>query len=444
MVVLKFGGTSVGGAVMMERALDIAIAQQERGIVVVSSAITKVTDALIHIAHLASTANQADVVHGLNNLEQLHLNVVQELIKNDPTPCIGAVSSLFAELSGLTRGLCLIKEVSKRSYDAIISFGERLSTTILYHRALEKTSKVSFLDARQVIKTDDNFGCAGLLKTETYQAIQNTVQTNPGHLTITQGFIGSTLKGIGTTLGRGGSDWSATIIGAALGAEAVEIWTDVDGILTTDPRIVPEARVIEAISYEEAAELSYFGAKVIHPATIMPAVELNIPVWVKNTKNPQAPGTKIHTQSSSDGLQAIAGKKSVHLVTVRSSRMLNAYGFLRAIFQVFEEHKTSVDLVATSEVSVSITVDDASHLRAIKRDLERFAEVQVEDQKAIVCLVGRDLWRKPDFVSRTFEALKDFPVRVLSLGASDINLSIIVDQDDMQATISALHRALFG
>lgn len=437
----------MGNATMMDRTLDVILPLLDKAPLLVSSAMTKVTDALVRIADLAAKAEQDEVAQAVEQLHQHHLKAAEELLgvgTKEHSACKASIDAMFAELGSISRGLCLIREVSPRSRDALLGFGERLSTTMLYHRSIQRGVSAEFLDARTVVKTDENFNSANLLKEPTYKAIQAALSPRPGHLIITQGFIGSTLSGVGTTLGRGGSDWSATIFGAALKAEEVQIWTDVDGIMTTDPRLVPGAKVLPEISYTEAAELAYFGAKVIHPATIMPAVELGIPVWVKNTKNPQAVGTKICTGTELRGVQAIAGKKGITLVTVRSSRMLNAYGFLRSIFQVFEEHRVSVDLIATSEVSVSVTIDDTTHLKSLRRDLERFADVTIDEHKAIVCLVGRDLWRLPDFVSRTFTALGTIPVQMVTMGSSDNNLSLVVPQEHLDASIKILHQAHFG
>jgi aspartate kinase len=269
------------------------------------------------------------------------------------------------------------------------------------------------------------------------------LKPRPGRLAVLQGFIGSTPEGATTTLGRGGSDYTATIIGAALKADEVEIWTDVNGIMTSDPRIVKNARTISQISYKEAAELAYFGAKVIHPATIQPAINLGIPVWVKNTFRPEEEGTKIVPRIPANGLKAIACKKGITLINVSSSRMLLAYGFLRKIFETFEKHQTPVDLIATSEVSVSMTIDNPSSVNAIKKDLEEIGTVGVEADKSIVCLVGQDLWKDTVFLSRVFQCLKSTPVRMISLGSSDINLSFVVPESNTEDCVRRLHDEFF-
>ena len=452
MIVLKFGGTSVGNAAMMDRTLDVVARVLDQAPVLVSSAMTKMTDLLLSICKHAARGESEAAFAQFKQLEDHHRQTAAELLAGDSpaaraelAACTATLDAYFAELGSIVRGLTLIREVSLRSQDAVVSFGERLSTLLLSHKARLKGLSVDLVDARSTVKTDENFGSANLLKDETNAACRAVFKPKKNHLIVTQGFIGSTEKGVTTTLGRGGSDYSATIIGAALGASSVEIWTDVDGIMTTDPRIIAHAKVLPEISYAEAAELSYFGAKVIHPSTIQPAVDLGIPVWVKNTKNPSAVGTVITPTGPAgvSGPQAIAAKKNISVITVKSTRMINAFGFLRRIFEVFDAHKVSVDLVATSEVSVSITIEDATHLKAIRRDLEAFAEVDVEDHQAIICLVGRDLWKDGAFMVKVFTALKDLPVRLVTMGSSDINLSLVVPQSQLETAIHKLHDSLF-
>ncbi|MDR2587999.1 MAG: aspartate kinase, partial [Spirochaetales bacterium] len=242
---------------------------------------------------------------------------------------------------------------------------------------------------------------------------------------------------------RGGSDFSATIIGAALGAGRVEIWTDVSGILTTDPRLIPGAAAIPEMSYAEAAELAFFGAKVVHPSSIQPAVEKNIPVWVKNTKAPQDPGTALSGETRGRGMRAIAFKKNITLINVASSRMLNAYGFLSRMFAVFEKHKTPVDLIATSEVSVSMSVESSARLKEIVKDLEEFSSAEVSKNRAIISLVGKEVWQESGFLVRVFSALGPIPVRMISLGASHINLSLVVPEEHCEEAVKLLHKEFF-
>jgi aspartate kinase len=444
MIVLKFGGTSVANAEMMDATLTITASQLERAPVLVSSAMSKVTDQLQEIARLVGEGKVSDSEAILQAIEERHLACARSFLAGENLArCLSDLASVFAELHAMMKALAMLKEWSKRSNDTILSFGERLSTVILVHRARERGIEAELIDSREVVKTDDSFTAAVPLEDLTQRLVSSRVRPRPGTMTIMQGFIASTTGGATTTLGRGGSDYTATIVGAALRAEEVQIWTDVTGIMTSDPRIVEGARTIERISYREAAELAYFGAKVIHPSTIQPAVNLGIPVWVKNTFRPKEPGTSIIPDIPGIGLKAIACKKGITLVSVSSSRMLLAYGFLRRIFEIFEKYQTAVDLIATSEVSVSVTIDNAAAVDAIARDLSEIGTVGVENDKGIVCLVGQDLWKDTAFLARVFSSLKSTPVRMISLGASDINLSLVVPADKTEESVRNLHQEFF-
>ena len=444
MIVLKFGGTSVQNAEMMDATLSIVEGQLDRAPVLVSSAMSKVTDILQEIARRVGEGREAESEALLESVMDRHLACARSFLTGENLArCEKELGAVCAELRAIIKALVLLKEWSKRSNDAILSFGERLSTIILVHRAHERGIEAELLDSRELIKTDDNFTAAAPIEDLTQRQVTSRVRAKPGMMIILQGFIASTAGGATTTLGRGGSDYTATIIGAALRAEEVQIWTDVTGIMTSDPRIAKSARTIEKISYREAAELAYFGAKVIHPSTIQPAVNLGIPVWVKNTFRPDDGGTCIIPNVPGIGLKAIACKKGITLINISSSRMLQAYGFLRRIFEIFEKHQTAVDLIATSEVSVSVTIDNASAVNAIARDLSEIGTVGVEADKSIVCLVGQDLWKDTGFLARAFASLKGTPVRMISLGSSDINLSFVVPGEATEDTVRTLHDEFF-
>jgi aspartate kinase len=445
MIVMKFGGTSVQNAEMMDATLSIAADQIERAPVLVSSAMAKVTDQLQEIARIVGTGKEAEAEAVLQPVEERHLACAREFLTGkNLAACESALRATCGELRAIVKALSMLKEWSKRSNDAILSFGERLSTIILVHRAAERGIEAELLDSRELVKTDETFTSATPIEDLTNRLISSRVRPHPGSLAIMQGFIGSTTGGATTTLGRGGSDYSATIVGAALRAEEVQIWTDVTGIMTSDPRIVKSARTIGEISYREAAELAYFGAKVIHPSTIQPAVNLGIPVLVKNTFRPGDAGTRIVGNIAGSGLKAIASKKGITLVSISSSRMLLAYGFLRRIFEIFEKYQTPVDLIATSEVSVSVTIDNPAAVNGIARDLSEIGTVGVETDKSIICLVGQDLWKDTAFLARVFSSLKGTPVRMISLGASDINLSMVVPVEATDDSVRNLHAEFFG
>jgi aspartate kinase len=303
------------------------------------------------------------------------------------------------------------------------------------------------VDARQVLVTDGTFGRATPLLPETEARLREKVQPllDQGIVPVMPGFVGATKEGVTTTIGRGGSDWSAALFGSLLEADEIQIWTDVDGMLTVDPRLVPSARVIPEVSFTEAAELAYFGAKVLHPATIKPAVEKGIAVRVLNTMNPKAPGTLIveEARGESGSPRALAFKKGISVVFITQPRMLMAHGFLAKVFEVFARHQTSVDLVATSEVSVSLTVDDPTRLPAVERDLGELGEVQILKGMAIVSVVGRGFTRRSGLAGHIFDALREVNVVMISFGASDVNLSFVVSEADAERAVKLLHAAFF-
>lgn len=426
----------------MDEALNIAGGQIAMAPVIVSSALSGVTDDLISLADHAVTGESETVSQILDTLEKRHFDGLAGLSGVESSA--ERIKNLFSELRALLRGLSLLKECSPRTHDAVLAFGELLSTTVLHARALSAGYDAFLLDSRDLIYTDANFTAASPDFKKTNAAVQKILKPKSGKIYITQGFIGRAPNGATSTLGRGGSDFTATILGAALGADEVQIWTDVNGIMTSDPRVVTGARTVESLSYEEAAELAYFGAKVVHPSTIQPAIDKNIPVLVKNTLDPSGPYTGITGETTGSGIRAIAGKKKITLVNVTSSRMLNAYGFLNRIFSVFEQHETPVDLIATSEVSVSITIEDDAHLDSIAEELGGVGTVNVEHGRAIICLVGKNLWKDSSFIAEVFNSLKKIPVRMISLGSSDINLSLVVADSDVDEAIRILHNHFFS
>jgi aspartate kinase len=307
--------------------------------------------------------------------------------------------------------------------------------------------KAAHVDSREVLVTDSSYMEAVPQTEETSERLQSKVKPllDAGQVPVMGGFIGANRAGVTTTIGRGGSDFSAAIFGAALGAERIEIWTDVDGILTTDPRICPDARRIKVISFDEAAELAYFGAKVLHPATVLPAIQKNIPVYVLNSRNPSCEGTKITTRApqGKNIFKAIAVKKRITIVDVAAPRMLLAHGFLRTIFEAFDRHKVAVDVVSTSEVSVSLTVDSNQAIPALAADLAKLADVKYEGRKAIICLVGENLRDTPGVAAAVFGEIAGTNIRMISQGASEINLTFVIEEDKVPEVIQRLHSTFF-
>lgn len=443
MIVLKFGGTSVRNAEWINRVLDIAHAELPRSPLLVSSAMAGVTDDLLSMACSAAQGRGEEALQLLESVRQRHIQTCNELLERHESATHNTLEQLISDVRHLIQGISLVRECTPRTQDAVVSFGERLSTLLIAAAGEARGIQVRLFDSREFVRTDDQFTSATCLLEPTYRLIREGITPHPHTLLIVQGFIGATADGVTATLGRGGSDFSATIFGAALQAEEVQIWTDVDGILTADPRIVSIARQVEVLSYPEAAELAFFGAKVVHPFTIQPAVERAIPVTVRNTGRPEQAGTRIQAASEVHGVRALATRKGITVITIHSSRMLNAYGFLSRIFAVFERFRISVDLVATSEVSVSMTVDNAVNLRPAIGELEKYGSVQVETRQAILSLVGRNLWRDPSFVTRVFTSLADVPLRMISLGSSDINLSLVMSESSVDTAMRTLHGEFF-
>ncbi len=353
----------------------------------------------------------------------------------------------FFELDrALVRGLAVMGELTPRATDAISSYGERLSSIVVTEHFRHAGINAVHVDARKVMVTDRRHTQAAPLFAQTNARLQQTVwPLLEFHVVVMGGFIGSSEDGVTTTLGRGGSDYTASIVGAGLGAEEIQIWTDVDGMLTIDPRILSGGFRVKVCSFAEAAELAYFGAKVLHPATVLPATEKNIPVRILNSQRPAVEGTLIVSDPppSTSPIRSIACKRHITLVNIVSTRMLMAHGFLRRIFEVFDRYETPVDMLATSEVSVSLTIDNARSLPAIRSELEAFADVTVEEDQAIVCLVGENIRRCPNVAARAFSALNGVQPRMVSQGASQLNLGVVVAAAGLHRAVESLHREFF-
>ncbi len=440
MIVMKFGGSSLASNEAIDRVASIVASRKDRRPVVVVSAMGKTTDRLLAIAD-AAVAGQRDEARRL--LVELEQYTLQE---GDSVG--GRIEECFRELAELVGGLAVLGELTPRSIDAISSYGERMSSLIVAEKFRRRGLSAAHADSRRLIITDERHTQAAPLFDVTYAKLAEALPPllESHDVVVMGGFIGTSASGITTTLGRGGSDFTASIVGAALGAEEIQIWTDVDGMLTTDPRIVKEARRINVISFAEASELAYFGAKVLHPSTLLPAIDKNIPVRVLNSHRPEVPGTRIVADRvpCSNVVKAISCKRNVTVVNISSTRMLGAHGFLRRIFEVFEHHHTSVDMVSTSEVSVSATIDNPKALAAIRRELEQFSRVDVEDKQAIVCLVGDNIRYTPGIAARVFRALDGINIRMISQGASVLNLGFVVADADADKAVAALHREFFS
>jgi aspartate kinase len=413
------------------------------------SALAKITDQLLAMAAAAGAGKRDQALALSQAARERHYNTAVDLLGTHAFEQIAPeLEADFTGLDELLRGVVAVGELTPRTTDTIAGFGERVSSKIAAAAFSQRGIEAAHVDSRQCIVTDANFGKAVPHFEETDSRLAEIVRPllERGCVPVMGGFIASTREGIATTLGRGGSDFSAAIVGAGLNAARIEIWTDVDGMMTTDPNLCPQAHRIKSISFEEAAELAYFGAKVLHPATLLPAIRKNIPVLILNSHNPQCEGTRITSSApkSRNIFKAIAAKKRITVVDVVATRMLMAHGFLKSIFEVFAEHRCPVDMVSTSEVSVSVTVDSNESIAAIAADLARLADVKYEGRKAIVCLVGENIRNTPGIAAKVFGAIGDVNVRMISQGASEINISFVIDEADVPAVVTRLHEAFFS
>jgi aspartate kinase len=447
MIVMKFGGTSVESATAIARVAEIVKAREARRPVVVVSAMGKTTNRLLAIANSALKGTREDYLAQIHDLRGFHSREARQMVAlAERTELDRTLDDHFQELTELAKGLAVLGELTPRSVDAISSYGERLSSYIVTLAFRHFGLAAEHIDARQVIVTDRRHTQAVPLFPETYARLNARVAPLAARSVVVMGgFIAATEDGVTSTLGRGGSDFTASIVGAGIGAEEIQIWTDVDGMLTADPTILKGGHRVKTISFEEAAELAYFGAKVLHPATVVPAIEKNIPVMILNSRRPDIDGTRIVKERvhTTNVVKSIACKRKISLVNIHSTRMFMAHGFLRRIFEVFDRHETSVDMVATSEVSVSLTIDNPAHLETVCQDLREFAEVSIEGGQAIVCLVGENIRYTPGVSFRVFKALGDINVRMVSQGASLLNLSFVISDSDLTKAVAALHEEFF-
>ena len=445
---MKFGGTSVGDVAAFERVFQIVSTQSAKQPVVVVSAMTKVTDALLAAFEIAKKGDFAEAFLSLEPHFERHSAVSRHFITDGgPNAFGGELDLARGELSDL------LMRVSRRSLplsmlkDAIVSYGEQLSSRLLAEVLKAKGVKARQVDARRLIVTDDEYGAAQPIWDETEKLIQ--LELGPiiadAEVPIMGGFIAANRGGETTTLGRGGSDYSAAMVAAALRAGELQIWTDVTGVMTCDPRICGEARTIPVLSYEEAAELAYFGAKVLHPKTIKPAVDHAIPVRVCNTFEPDAIGTMVLADSAvvPNKIKSIAHKKNITILRITSARMLGSYGFMSALFQVFERFRTVIDVISTSEVSVALTLDNTAELDKIVTELQRLGDVEVESGYAVICVVGEGLRASTGLASQVFSTIEDVNVALISHGASSVNLTFVIKEENAADVIKKLHHQFF-
>ena len=420
-----------------------------RGPAVVVSAMSGVTDALLGIAARAGAAETEEAQAQVEQLRQRHLAAARTLVPAAALPpLLAAVEAQLDELSAVVTALGVLREVSPRTLDVVAAMGELLSSRIVAAALVGAGLPGEWVDARRAIVTNDTYTSAVPIIAATNAALEATVVPllDAGRVPVLGGFVGATVDGHTTTLGRGGSDYSGALVGAGVGAAEIQIWTDVDGMLTADPRIVATPKLVPQLSFAEAAELAYFGAKVLHPSTILPAIERNIPVRILNSRKAEASGTLITADppASATPLTGLAAKRGLTVIDITSSRMLMAYGFLRRVFEVFEQFRTAVDVVTTSEVSVSVTIDDRRQLDAIVEALSRFGEVSVEGDMALLCAVGDRLRNEPAIAARAVSVLEEVPLRMISQAASRRNITVILRQSDLAHAMHRLHEEFFA
>jgi aspartate kinase len=446
---MKFGGTSVADAGAFENVARIVASEHKASPVVVVSAMTGVTDSLLNATTIAAIGDSQQAVASLEDVFKRHEAAARELLSDSKREeFLKQLRSVSDEISALLLRFAHNSSERKALQDAVVSFGEILSSTLLAAVLSQHDIEARQVDARRCIITNDEHTSALPLMVETSTHTENELRPvlTDGIVPVLGGFIAATTDGKTTTLGRGGSDYTAALIGAVLGVTEIQIWTDVTGVLTADPRVVADAYTVERLSYGEAAELAYFGAKVLHPKTIHPAIVNAIPVRICNSRMPEAQGTLVGplSETTPRTIKAIAHKTGVTVVQITSLRMLGAYGFLRALFEVFERYRTVVDVVTTSEVSVSLSLDEARSLPAIVEELERLGTVKVEEGQAIICVVGEGLRGTPGIAARAFSTISDINVSLISQGASSINFTFVVGEDRVKEVVTRLHEEFFA
>lgn len=450
MIVMKFGGSSLADAARLQKVADLVVRHLPQHPCVVLSALGKTTDALFAAADAAQKGRIDQALAAVATVFQRPSDAAEQLL-TDPhlLQCRRALAELHDELLVLLRSIALMRELSPRTRDTIVAHGERIATVLFATYLQQRGLPVALLDARQFVRTDDHFGAANPQRQAMAPLIERHVAPHlrAGRVVVTQGYVGATADGATTTLGRGGSDWSAALLGEALRAGEVQIWTDVEGVLTADPRVVPDAQPIPTLSPAEAAELAAFGAKVLHPATIQPAVDARIPVTVRHTLRPDAAFTTIDPRRPTTPRQAFAAlacRGPVTVLTMTSTRMLNAAGYLAKLFAAFGELGISVDLVVTAEVAVACTVEPDAPLERLVQALDGLARVEIAEHRAIVCGVGEGLRGAKGLLERACRALGPIRPELVAFGGNDRNLSFVVREAEMATAMRSLHHEFFA
>ncbi len=438
MKVLKFGGTSVGSAERIKNVASLVLEDGQSKIVVLS-AMSGTTNTLLEISGYYRLQNAVGASEVIVRLEQKYNGVIKELLTTaeGQAKAKQVVKGIFEYIRSFANRPFTIYEEK-----CIVAQGELLSTNLMYLYLQEQGVKVAFMPALEYMRIDKN-------AEPDFHYIEDKLkqmlaEAGEQQIYVTQGFICRNAYGDIDNLQRGGSDYSASIVGAAIRAEEIQIWTDIDGMHNNDPRFVEGTKPVRHLHFDEAAELAYFGAKILHPTCVTPARMYNIPVRLLNTMEPSAPGTMISNETEAGKIKAVAAKDGITSIRIKSSRMLLAYGFMRQVFEIFERYKTSIDLVTTSEVGVSLTIDNDKHLDEILNDLKKFGSVTVDKDMVIICVVGDMKWDNLGFESSVVEALKDVPVRMISYGGSNYNISLLIKKEDKIKALKSLSAHLFN
>lgn len=449
MIVMKFGGTSVANAEAIRRTIEIIRTRLERKPIVVVSALSKVTDALYRISEAANNGDLQEAMNLIESLRIRHKELIDELLagKASHAAAMDSLHSEFVKLHKLVEAVTVLGELTPRIKARIISEGELLSSMVITYSLTESDIPAQWLDARSFVITNDDYMQAEPRISEIERVAPAVIDRSFDKVykaVVTQGFIAATDKGHTTVLGRGGSDYSASLIGMAVSAEVIEIWTDVDGVKSADPRRVANTKSISRISFEEAAEMAHFGAKVLHPLTIEPAVMKDIPVYVLNSLNPANGGTEIVKYGEvEDGVKSVSFKEDIVLMNIFSPRMINISGFLMKVFDIFARHKVSVDLISTSEANISLTIDNPECLDAVGASLSEIAEVKVYNDKSQVSIIGKNVVKQRGLMSWAMTSLKNKHVYMISQAASSDNISFVIDRSNLDDVLQEFHNYLF-
>ncbi|MDE5791649.1 MAG: aspartate kinase [Muribaculaceae bacterium] len=437
MKVLKFGGTSVGSPQRIKEVATLVNDGEQK--IVVLSAMSKTTNTLIEISDYLYKKNPEGANDVINRLEQTYLRHAEELYSTEEyrEQTIDAIRGHFDYIRNFTKDVFTPHEEK-----VIVSQGELLSTRMMLNLMLERGVNAAMIPALDFMRTDENGEPdTAKIKDKLARLLRELPEAD---IYITQGFICRNAYGEVDNLKRGGSDYSASLIGAAVNADEIQIWTDIDGMHNNDPRFVEKTSPVRMLHFEEAAELAYFGAKILHPTCIQPAKFANIPVRLLNTMEPDAPGTIICNKIDSKRIKAVAAKDNITAIKIKSSRMLLAHGFLRKVFEIFESYRTSIDMICTSEVGVSLSIDDTTHLKAIVDDLKKYGTVTVDTDMCIVCVVGDMEWTHAGFEAKALDAMRDIPTRMISFGGSNYNISFLIRAEDKERALRSLSSHLFN